>query len=152
MRALHAPTHGRNDNAESVFVLRRRCWRAACGFCRRPRGRALHFRACAQEHQQSVLRPGFGWLQKSGAELKGAIKCLYIGPGEHGGGGEQAQIVGDLITKKVDGIAVSPANAAAIAAARQGAKAANIPIITWGLGSSRERQGPARDLYRHAQL
>ena len=37
----------------------------------------------------------------------------------------------DLITKKVDGIAVSPANAAAIAAALQGAKAANIPIITW---------------------
>ena len=45
--------------------------------------------------------------------------------------GLSAQIVGDLITKKVDGIAVSPANAAAIAAALQGAKAANIPIITW---------------------
>jgi ribose transport system substrate-binding protein len=69
--------------------------------------------------------------KKAEAELKGAIKCLYIGPGEHGGGDEQAQIVGDLITKKVDGIAVSPANAAAIAAALQGAKAANIPIITW---------------------
>ena len=69
--------------------------------------------------------------KKAEAELKGAIKCLYIGPNEHGGGDEQAQIVGDLITKKVDGIAVSPANAAAIAAALQGAKAANIPIITW---------------------
>jgi Periplasmic binding protein domain len=69
--------------------------------------------------------------KKAEAELKGAIKCLYVGPNEHGGGGEQAQIVGDLITKKVDGIAVSPANAAAIAAALQGAKAANIPIITW---------------------
>src|SRR6204780_5408727 len=69
--------------------------------------------------------------KKAEAELKGAIKCLYIGPNEHGGGDEQAQIVGDLITKKVDGIAVSPANASAIAAALQGAKAANIPIITF---------------------
>src|SRR5277367_4109127 len=69
--------------------------------------------------------------KKAEAELKGAIKCLYIGPGEHGGGDEEAQIVADLITKKVDGIAVSPANAAAMAAALQGAKAANIPILTW---------------------
>ena len=49
--------------------------------------------------------------KKAEAELKGAIKCLYIGPGEHGGGDEQAQIVADLIAKKVDGIGVSPANA-----------------------------------------
>src|ERR1700720_2238337 len=69
--------------------------------------------------------------KKAEKELAGAVKCLYIGPGEHGGGDEQAQIVADLITKKVDGIAVSPPNAAAIAAALQGAKAANIPIITW---------------------
>ena len=39
--------------------------------------------------------------KKAEAELKGAVKCLYIGPGEHGGGDEQAQIVADLITKKV---------------------------------------------------
>src|SRR5258708_39783500 len=65
--------------------------------------------------------------KKAEAELKGAIKCLYIGPGEHGGGDEQAQIVGDLITKKVDGIAVSPANAAAIAAALQGARPQTFP-------------------------
>ncbi len=69
--------------------------------------------------------------KKAEAELKGAIKCLYIGPDEHGGGDEQAQIVGDLIAKKVDGIGVSPANAAAMAAALKGAKAAGIPIITW---------------------
>src|SRR3974390_1008143 len=49
--------------------------------------------------------------KKAEAELKGAVKCLYIGPGEHGGGDEQAQIVSDLVSKKVDGIAVSPANA-----------------------------------------
>jgi ribose transport system substrate-binding protein len=69
--------------------------------------------------------------KKAEAELKGAVKCLYIGPGEHGGGDEEAQIVADLITKKVDGIAVSPANAAAMAAALQGAVAAKIPVLTW---------------------
>ena len=68
--------------------------------------------------------------KKAEAELKGAIKCLYIGPGEHGGGDEQAQIVGDLIAKKVEEL-VSPANAAAIAAALQGAKGANIPVVTF---------------------
>jgi ribose transport system substrate-binding protein len=69
--------------------------------------------------------------KKAEAELKGAVKCLYIGPGEHGGGDEQAQIVSDLVSKKVDGIAVSPANAPAIAAALQGAGAAKIPVLTW---------------------
>ena len=33
--------------------------------------------------------------KKAEAELKGAVKCLYIGPGEHGGGDEEAQIVAD---------------------------------------------------------
>src|SRR6516165_6613481 len=69
--------------------------------------------------------------KKAEKELNGKIECLYIGPGEHGGGDEEAQIVADLITKKVDGIGVSPSNAAAMAAALQGAKAAGIPILTW---------------------
>ena len=69
--------------------------------------------------------------KKAEKELAGAIECLYIGPGEHGGGDEQAQIVADLVTKGVDGIAVSPANAPAIAAALQGAAAAKIPVLTW---------------------
>jgi ribose transport system substrate-binding protein len=69
--------------------------------------------------------------QKAEKELKGAVKCLYIGPGEHGGGDEEAQIVADLITKKVDGIAVSPANAAAMATALSGAAGAKIPVLTW---------------------
>ena len=34
--------------------------------------------------------------KKAEKELKGAIECLYIGPGEHGGGDEEAQIVADL--------------------------------------------------------
>jgi len=69
--------------------------------------------------------------KKAEKELNGAVKCLYIGPGEHGGGDEEAQIVADLVTKKVDGIAVSPANAPAMAAALQGAPAAKIPVLTW---------------------
>src|SRR5882757_8489161 len=69
--------------------------------------------------------------KKAETELKGAVKCLYIGPGEHGGGDEEAQIVADLVTRRVDGIAVSPANAAAMANALQGAKSAGIPVLTW---------------------
>jgi ribose transport system substrate-binding protein len=69
--------------------------------------------------------------KKAEKELNGAVECLYIGPGEHGGGDEEAQIVADLITKKVDGIAVSPANAAAMATALSGAAAAKIPVLTW---------------------
>src|SRR3982074_1841078 len=56
---------------------------------------------------------------------------MYIGPGEHGGGEEQVQILQDLIAKKVNGIAVSPSNAAAVAVALQAAKQAGIPVLTW---------------------
>lgn len=69
--------------------------------------------------------------KKAEKELGGTVECLYIGPGEHGGGEEQVQIVQDLIAKKVDGIAVSPSNAAAMGKALEKAKAAGIPVLTW---------------------
>jgi ribose transport system substrate-binding protein len=69
--------------------------------------------------------------KKAEKELNGAIECLYIGPGEHGGGDEQVQVINDLIAKKVDGIAVSPSNAAAMGKALEGAKKAGIPVLTW---------------------
>ncbi len=69
--------------------------------------------------------------KKAEKELNGAVECLYVGPGEHGGGDEQVQVVADLVAKGVDGIAVSPANAAAMASALQDAKAAGIPVLTW---------------------
>jgi ribose transport system substrate-binding protein len=69
--------------------------------------------------------------KKAEKESNGAFECMYIGPGEHGGGDEQVQVVNDLISKKVDGIAVSPANAAAMAKALEGAKKAGIPVLTW---------------------
>lgn len=69
--------------------------------------------------------------KKAEAESNGAFECMYIGPGEHGGGDEQVAIVQDLVAKKVNGIAVAPANAAAMAVALQAAKEAGIPVLTW---------------------
>ncbi len=69
--------------------------------------------------------------KKAEKELGGTVKCEYIGPPEHGGGEEQVQIVNDLIARKVDGIAVAPSNAAAMARALKGAQEAGIPVITW---------------------
>ena len=68
--------------------------------------------------------------KKAEAELQG-VTCDYIGPGEHGGGEEQVQIVLDLIARGVDGIAVSPANAAAMGRVLGRAKEAGIPVLTW---------------------
>jgi len=58
------------------------------------------------------------------------VECVYIGPSEHTEA-EQVQIVQDLITKGIDGIAVSPSNAAAMATALKAAKEAGIPTLTW---------------------
>jgi ribose transport system substrate-binding protein len=69
---------------------------------------------------------------KAAEESGGAFTCEYIGPGEHGGGDEQVQIVQDLVARgNVKGIAVSPSNAAAITVALQAAKDAGIPVLTW---------------------
>ena len=70
--------------------------------------------------------------KKAEAESGGKFDCEYIGPGEHGGGEEQVQIVQDLVARgDVKGIAVAPANAAAMAVALQAAKDAGIPVLTW---------------------
>ncbi len=75
-----------------------------------------------------VARDG---CKKAEAESNGKFECLYIGPGEHGGGEEQLQMVNDLVVRQVDGIAVSPSNAAAMGSALQQAKDAGIPVLTW---------------------
>jgi len=70
--------------------------------------------------------------KKAEEESGGKFVCEYIGPGEHGGGDEQVQIVQDLVARgDVKGIGVAPANAAAMAVALQAAKDAGIPVITW---------------------
>jgi ribose transport system substrate-binding protein len=58
------------------------------------------------------------------------VTCEYIGPGEHTEL-EQIQIVQDLIAKGVDGIAVAPSNAPAMAKALRAAAEAGIPVMTW---------------------
>ena len=58
------------------------------------------------------------------------VTCEYIGPGEHTEL-EQIQLVQDLITKGVDGIAVAPSNAPAMAKVLKGAMDAGIPVMTW---------------------
>jgi len=58
------------------------------------------------------------------------VTCEYIGPGEHTEM-EQIQIVQDLISKGVDGIAVAPSNAPAMAKALRAARDAGIPVMTW---------------------
>ena len=58
------------------------------------------------------------------------VTCEYIGPGEHTEM-EQIQIVQDLISKGVDGIAVAPSNAPAMAKALRAAQEAGIPVMTW---------------------
>lgn len=58
------------------------------------------------------------------------VTCEYIGPGEHTEM-EQIQIVQDLISKGVDGIAVAPSNAPAMAKALKAATDAGIPVMTW---------------------
>ena len=69
--------------------------------------------------------------KKAEADSGGKFTCEYIGPGEHGGGEEQVQVVNDLIAKRVDGIAVSPSNAAAMGSTLRQAKEAGIPVLTW---------------------
>ena len=77
---------------------------------------------------------------KAAEESNGAYECLYIGPGEHTEA-EQVQIVQDLITRKVDGIAVSPSNAAAMGVALKAAKDAGIPTLTWDADVTAEDKG-----------
>jgi len=66
---------------------------------------------------------------KAQAELKD-VECVYIGPGEHTEL-EQIQIVQDLISQGIDGIAVAPSNAPAMGKALKAAVAAGIPVMTW---------------------
>ena len=76
---------------------------------------------------------------KAQAELDG-VECVYIGPGEHTEL-EQLQIVQDLISQGVDGIAVAPSNAPAMAKVLKAAVAAGIPVMTWDADVLEEDKG-----------
>lgn len=67
--------------------------------------------------------------ERAAAELKDT-DCLFIGPSEPS---EQAQIqiLQDLVVRRVDGIALAPANSAAAGRVLTMARSANIPVVTW---------------------
>jgi len=63
------------------------------------------------------------------AEL-GGIECIYIGPVEHEPA-TQSQIIEDLITQGVDGLAISVADIAAATTVIERAIEAGIPVVTF---------------------
>jgi ribose transport system substrate-binding protein len=67
--------------------------------------------------------------EKRAKEL-GNIECIYKGPVEHEPA-TQAQIIQDFITQKVDGLAISVADVAAMTKSIDAATAAGIPVITF---------------------
>ena len=64
------------------------------------------------------------------AKKLGNIECIYKGPVEHEPA-TQAQIIQDFITQKVDGLAISVADVAAVTKSIEAATAAGIPVITF---------------------
>src|SRR5260370_6397834 len=67
--------------------------------------------------------------QKRAKEL-GNIECIYKGPVEHEPA-TQAQIIQDFVAQKVDGLAISVADVAAMTKSIEAATAAGIPVITF---------------------
>jgi len=67
--------------------------------------------------------------EKRAKEL-GNIECIYKGPVEHEPA-TQAQIIQDFITQKVDGMAISVADVAAMTKSIEAATAAGISVITF---------------------
>ena len=64
------------------------------------------------------------------AKELGNVECIYKGPIEHEPATE-AQIIQDFITQKVDGIAISVADVAAMTKSIEAATAAGIPVVTF---------------------
>ena len=80
----------------------------------------------------------------------GGVECLYIGPAD-ATEQEQVELIQDLITKHVDGIGVSAANAPAIAKVLARAKEAKIPVVTWDSDLLPADKGLRGELHRHGQ-
>ena len=64
------------------------------------------------------------------AKELGNVECIYKGPVEHEPA-TQAQIIQDFVTQKVDGLAISVADVAAMTKSIDAATAAGIPVITF---------------------
>ena len=63
-------------------------------------------------------------------ELNG-VECIYVGPTTPADVLGQVTIVEDVISRKIDGIAIAPSNPDAVVPALQRARAAGIPVVTW---------------------
>ncbi|RIL10128.1 MAG: ABC transporter substrate-binding protein [Proteobacteria bacterium] len=85
-----------------------------------------------------------GGCKKAAAEHSG-MKCKFIGPAKSGTD-EQVQIVHDLISQGVSGIAVAPSNPAAMVSAFKRAREAGIPVTTFDADLI-ERDRPMRKAY-----
>jgi ribose transport system substrate-binding protein len=107
---------------------------AAAGFC------ALSCMSASAKDLRFALVPKYignpfydaarDGCRKAAREI-GGIECVYDGPGEQGDGSEQVRMVQDMITRGVDGIAVSVSNAAAMPVALRAAQAAGIKVVTF---------------------
>ena len=64
------------------------------------------------------------------AKELGNVECIYKGPIEHEPA-NQAQIIQDFVTQKVDGLAISVADVAAMSKSIEAANAAGIPVVTF---------------------
>lgn len=64
------------------------------------------------------------------AKKLGNVQCVYLGPVEHEPA-TQVQIIQDLVSQHVDGIAVSVADAGSVIKVIQQARDAGIPVITF---------------------
>ncbi len=104
---------------------------AALAFAGQAMAAEYHFYLVPKNMNNPFFDQSRDGCKKAEAETGGAIKCTYIGPPEHGGGEEQIQILQDLLAKKVDGIAISPANAAAVARILERNRDSGVPVITF---------------------
>ena len=85
--------------------------------------------------------------KKAEKAMNGEAECLYLGPKAYDASGkEEAAIVNDLIARKVDGIAVSPANPQTLMPALIAAQQAGIPVLTWD-SDLPDRDKPLRVAY-----
>lgn len=76
------------------------------------------------------------------AKELGNVECVYRGPIEHEPA-TQVQIIQDLITQRVDGLAISVSDVGAATGVIKAARDAGIPIITFDA----DAPGSAREAY-----
>ena len=85
--------------------------------------------ALVPKHMHPFFERAHQGCERAAKEIDG-VSCRYVIPTQPSTD-EQVQILHDLIVQKVDGIAVSPFNAASLAGVLRSAEKAGIPVITF---------------------